>query len=273
MRRACSMLMHRWPKLSLNTAGKPAVARDLDTGPFRLAMINRWWRAQRVSARTWSVSQPVRSTWLMDFASMTTNLISSPCSSRTLTALRQNSFSLRAFAKLSLASMRMKTANFTISALGKLRMSRKEPSGSFPHTTRLGFPKSYMVLSTESTKPTSNPSFTERARDTAKVQNITQNSARFALKATLKWCMSTTPMAPWMIMGARAASGSRATTGSRKSTARSTSTEEMAQATSEVAPKEAFTAVLEKEPVVGYPDIMAPPMLERPSATSSWLGS
>mmetsp|Transcript_52794 Transcript_52794/g.150490 ORF Transcript_52794/g.150490 Transcript_52794/m.150490 type:complete len:246 (-) Transcript_52794:1402-2139(-) len=245
------MSMHRWPLCFFSDSGTPAVARHLDTGPFRLARIILWPRLQRDSARTSSVSSPVRSTWLIDFASTTTKSIFSPCVSRTCTARSANSLSLRAFAKLSLASMRTTTAPSSTSALGKFRMSRKWPSGNLPHTARFGFPRSYMVLSTEKTNPTRRPSFTDSASETTKVESMTTNSARLALKATLKWCASMTPMAPWMMMGANAARGSFATMGSSSTTARKTRIEDMAVATSDVAPKVALTAVLEKDPVPG----------------------
>mmetsp|Transcript_85144 Transcript_85144/g.264537 ORF Transcript_85144/g.264537 Transcript_85144/m.264537 type:complete len:235 (-) Transcript_85144:1213-1917(-) len=232
-------------------SGTPAMCKHLDEGPFKFATTSRCPRELRVSAKTSSISQPVRSTWLMDFASTTTKPISSPMASRTLIAFRQNSFNFRAFTKLSLASSLITTTLLMSSASRKFLMSRNAPSGSLPQTAMLGLLRSYIVFSTDNTKPTRSPSFTERASDVTKVANMTANSARLALKATMKAWKSRTPMAPWMMMGARAASGSSATKGRSSKTATNTSTEDRAQATKDVAPKDALTAVLENEPVVG----------------------
>mmetsp|Transcript_92498 Transcript_92498/g.283175 ORF Transcript_92498/g.283175 Transcript_92498/m.283175 type:complete len:337 (+) Transcript_92498:301-1311(+) len=267
------MSMQRWPWCLANSSGTPAEARHFDAGPFRFATMRLWPLLLSASASACNISQPVKSTWLMDLPSMMTKSILSPLPSRTFTACKQNSFSFRVLAKFSRASMRTTTTRGTSAARRKFRMSRKDLSDNCPHTAKLGFARSKIVFNTDRANPTRRPSLTVSASDTSRVADITKNSARLARHATRKPRKSTTPMAPWMMMGAKDARGSNAITGRRNSTAKSTRDEEIRQATGEVAPSMALTAVLVNDPVVGYPHITAPPRLEMPRAMNSWLAS
>mmetsp|Transcript_58086 Transcript_58086/g.109439 ORF Transcript_58086/g.109439 Transcript_58086/m.109439 type:complete len:230 (-) Transcript_58086:405-1094(-) len=224
-------------------------------GPLRFANIRAWPRFSKSSASLSNISQPVRSTWLIALQStMIYSILSNLAPvwlSQTSAARRQNSFIFLALAKLSLASMRTTTALLSRSAFGKFRISRQLLSGSLPQTTKFGLANSCIVLRIERTKPTRSPNFTLSPRDTTKVATMTRNSFLFACHATLKSWMLMTPIAPWMMIGAKDEMGNQAMTGRSRYTERKTRIDEIAHATSDVAPIIAFTAVLEKDPVTG----------------------
>mmetsp|Transcript_15392 Transcript_15392/g.33314 ORF Transcript_15392/g.33314 Transcript_15392/m.33314 type:complete len:345 (-) Transcript_15392:855-1889(-) len=187
-------------------------------------------------------------------------------------AAKQNSFNFLLLAKCNRASMRTTMAFLGCSPLGKCLTSR-QLSPTRATTAMFGLEISINVLKMESTKPTASPSLTVKHSDTTKVASITTNSRGRAAKVALNSWRSMTASAPWMMIGAIQARGMFSIAERKAYIEPRTSTDAMALVKSEVAPKETLTAVLEKPPVTGKPDMKAEATLARPSPIMSWLGS